>query len=116
MQTSQTAVDMIKSFEGCRLDAYRCPAGVLTIGYGHTGKDVYEGLKISAAEAEALLRIDLQKYERAVENLGITLTQPQFDALVSFSYNCGVGNLQKLTKNRDHQQIADAILLYTRHR
>ena len=113
MNTSQMAIDMIKSFEGCRLDAYKCPAWVWTIGYGHTGKNVYEGLKITPAEAEALLRIDLEKYEKAVEKVG-TFTQPQFDALVSFAYNCGIGNLQKLTRGRDHQQIADAILLYNK--
>ena len=57
---------LLKSFEGCELSAYVCPAGVLTIGYGHTGTDVYRGQTITMAEAERLLKQDLQRFEKAV--------------------------------------------------
>ena len=89
MKTSQKGIDLIKKFEGCRLEAYRCPAGVWTIGYGHT-KGVQNGLKITQAQAEEFLREDLRIYEQAVEScVKVPLSQNQFDALVSFCYNCG---------------------------
>lgn len=89
MKTSQKGIDLIKKFEGCRLEAYRCPAGVWTIGYGHT-KGVQERMKITQAQAEEFLREDLRVYEQAVERcVKVPLSQNQFDALVSFCYNCG---------------------------
>ena len=89
MRTSQKGIDLIKKFEGCRLNSYRCPAGVWTIGYGHT-KGVKEGEKITQAQAEDFLKEDLKIYERAVEGCAkVPLSQNQFDALVSFCYNCG---------------------------
>lgn len=89
MRTSQKGIDLIKKFEGCRLNSYRCPAGVWTIGYGHT-KGVKEGGKITQAQAEDFLKEDLKIYERAVEGcVKVPLSQNQFDALVSFCYNCG---------------------------
>ena len=88
--TSSKGLDLIKSFEGCELKAYTCPAGVLTIGYGHTGPDVYAGMEISTAEAEELLKTDLIKFERVVDNaVTVPIKQCQFDALTSFTYNCG---------------------------
>lgn len=69
---------------------------------------------ISQAEAEAILVNDLKKYEQAVNSTGLTLNQSQFDALVSFAYNCGVGNLKKLVANRTPEQIADAMLAYNK--
>lgn len=94
---SQTGIDLIKSFEGCSLKAYRCPANVLTIGYGHTG-GVKEGQVITQQEAERLLRVDLGSYESAVNKyVKAIINQNQFDALVSFAYNCGCGALQKST-------------------
>lgn len=86
-------------WEGCRLKAYRCPAGVLTIGYGHTGPDVTEGMSITAAQAVALFNADVDKFARSVEASfqGVALKQKQFDALVSLAYNIGLGGLKKST-------------------
>ena len=70
MITSQKGIDLIKEFEGCRLSAYRCPAGVVTIGYGYTG-NVKMGDVISQERAEQLLKQDLVKFETAVESMGI---------------------------------------------
>ena len=112
MRTSQNGIDLIKKFEGCRLAAYKCPAGVWTIGYGHT-EGVSEGQKISQEQAEKYLVEDLVKYEKYVEKyVDLELNQNQFDALVSFTYNCGAGNLKKLVKNRNHNQIAEAFQYY----
>lgn len=81
---------MIKRHEGLRLTAYRDSAGVLTIGYGHTGPDVYEGQTITAAEAERLLRADMAWAAQAVEELvRVPLTAAQRDALTSFVFNVG---------------------------
>lgn len=98
MKTSQKGVDLIKSFEGLRTTAYQDAVGVWTIGYGHTGPDVKPGMKITKAKAESLLRQDLGKFENAVQrNVKVPLTQGQFDALVSFTYNLGEGNLKNST-------------------
>ena len=117
MKTSSKGVSLIKSFEGCRLKAYKCPAGVWTIGYGHTA-GVIEGDTITQEQADEYLRNDLAKYEKAVLNYdGIYhFNQNQFDALVSFTYNCGVGNLKNLTQNgkRTLAQISVKILLYNK--
>ena len=117
MRTSSKGVSLIKSFEGCRLKAYKCPAGVLTIGYGHT-VGVKEGDTITQEQADEYLRNDLAKYEKAVLNYyGIYhFNQNQFDALVSFTYNCGVGNLKNLTQSgkRTIAQISVKLLLYNK--
>lgn len=86
-------------WEGCRLKAYRCPSDVLTIGYGHTGPDVTEGLEISAVQAVTLFNADVDKFARSVEAAfaGVALKQKQFDALVSLAYNIGLGNLKRST-------------------
>lgn len=102
MKTSRAGIDLIKEFEGLRLEAYLCPADVWTIGYGHTSSAgepfVTRGMKITAAEAERILARDLRVYEAGVLRLvKVEITQNQFDALVSFAYNCGVGALAKST-------------------
>ena len=98
MGLSQSGLNHIKSHEGLRTTAYRDPVGVLTIGYGHTGPDVKPGQKITEAQAEALLRKDVAWAENAVrKNVKVPLTQGQFDALTSFTFNCGAGALQKST-------------------
>lgn len=98
MQTSDKGIELIKQFEGCKLTAYLCPAGVLTIGYGHTGPGVTPNLKISINEAERLLRLDLVRFEAGVaQAVTMPLNQSQFDALVSFTYNLGVGALRGST-------------------
>ena len=117
MRTSSKGVSLIKSFEGCRLKAYKCPAGVWTIGYGHTA-GVKEGDTITQAQADEYLRNDLAKYEKAVLNYDAIyhFNQNQFDALVSFTYNCGVGNLKNLTQSgkRTLSQISTKLLLYNK--
>lgn len=93
MHTGMLGLSLIRSFEGLRLAAYRCPAGVWTIGYGHTGPDVHQGLVITRERAEQLLVQDLRRFEQAVNRLvDVPLTQNQFDALVSFAFNVGVTN------------------------
>jgi GH24 family phage-related lysozyme (muramidase) len=116
MKTSQRGIDLIKGFEGCKLVAYKpVPTEQYwTIGYGHYGADVKPGEKISQAQAEMYLKADLEKFERAVDALGLPLNQNQYDALVSFAYNCGVGNLRKLCEGRTLSQIADKMLAYNK--
>lgn len=99
MLISRNGIELIKRFEGCKLTAYRCPAGKLTIGYGHTGDDVTEGLTISQEDANDLLFDDVLCFENGVNNLvkGLDLSQGMFDALVCFAYNAGLDNLKKST-------------------
>ncbi|HEY4326154.1 MAG TPA: lysozyme [Mucilaginibacter sp.] len=103
MQLSSTGLTIIKNFEGLRLEAYRDVAGVWTIGYGsiryHDGKRIKPGDKLaSEAQADALFRNTLGQYESAVnEQVKVSITQNQFDALVSFSYNEGTGALKEST-------------------
>jgi len=91
MELSQKIKQLIKGWEGCKLTAYRCPAGVLTIGYGHTGADVTPGKTITQAEADRLFDADVRKFAEKVAPLfsGVVLNNNQFDALVSLSYNIG---------------------------
>ncbi len=91
MELSEKIKKMIKGWEGCRLTAYRCPAGVLTIGYGHTGSDVTAGMKITQSEADRLFNQDVKRFADKVapQFAGVTLNNNQFDALVSLSYNIG---------------------------
>lgn len=112
----QAGLDLIKQYEGCRLAAYRCAAGVWTIGYGHTA-GVHSGMTITQAQADAYLQQDIAKFEGYVNNpayVPITeqLNQNQFDALVSFAFNLGAGNLRKLCKGRTAAQIAQAMTQY----
>ena len=89
---------LIKEFEGLRLEAYLCPAGVPTIGYGHTGDDVWLGKVISEPEAESLLRQDLWSSEDTVSSaVHVTLTDNEYAALVSFVFNCGAGAFKSST-------------------
>lgn len=97
MQTSPKGVQFISSFEGCRLKAYQDPTGTWTIGYGHTA-GVTPGQSITMQQALLYLAQDLANKEKYVNkyNNVYHFTQDQFDALVSFTYNCGQGNLKKL--------------------
>ncbi|MFS1582870.1 MAG: lysozyme [Candidatus Arsenophonus phytopathogenicus] len=89
MTTSDAGVSRIKQFEGCRLRAYRCPAGRWTIGYGHT-QGVTERMTISPSQAERFLTDDLEQTEDVINRcVWVTLTQLQFDALVSLVFNIG---------------------------
>lgn len=103
-QTCERGVSLIKSFEGLRLSAYPDPATggePVTIGYGHTG-GVKMGTTITEAKATEYLRSDLRRFERAVAKLAPKTTQGQFDALVSFAFNVGEGNLSSSTLLKLH--------------
>lgn len=90
----------IKRFEGCRLEAYRDAVGIWTIGYGHT-RTAMKGIRITQERAEELLREDLRVFEKGVARLvNVPITQSQFDALVSFCYNCGLAAFEKSTLRR----------------
>lgn len=102
MNISKAGIDLIKEFEGCYLKAYKCPAGVWTIGYGTTepinGVKIHEGMTITQKQADDLLIQNLKTYESAVNKyVTYTINQNQFDALVSFTYNCGTGALKTST-------------------
>lgn len=116
MRTSKAGINFIKSFEGCLLTESHKLDGVPTIGYGHTGTDVKIGMKITPKKAEQLLKKDLKKFESYVNALKYKLKQNEFDALVSFTYNCGCGNLRNLTKagTRSKREIANAIIRYNK--
>lgn len=89
MKIGKDGINLIKQFEGCRLEAYLCPANVWTIGFGHT-HGVSKGQQITEHQAEQLLIEDLREFERHVSRLvTVPLTQEQFDALVSFTFNLG---------------------------
>ena len=97
MNIGQKGIDLIKHFEGCELNAYKCPAGVWTIGYGHI-KGVSEGMSITQEQAEQMLLDELKEYENYINELvTVNLSQNQFDALVSWVYNLGPVNLTAST-------------------
>lgn len=112
MQTGKAGLELIKSFEGLGLKAYLCPSGILTIGYGHTGKvrgnKITLQTTITPEEAETLLKEDLTRFEKAVDSLvKVPLNSNQFDALVSFVFNIGINafsgsTLLKLLNNGDY--------------
>lgn len=119
MKINQKGLDLIKSFEGCHLEAYLCPAGVPTIGWGTTkinGKPVKLGTVITQEQAEEYLRKDVEKYEKAVMKYDDTyhFTENQFSALVSFAYN--IGSIDQLTAKgtRTIEQISNKILAYNK--
>jgi lysozyme len=95
---SPAGLNLIKDFEGLRLSTYKCASGIDTIGYGSTGAHVKPGMQITQSEADALLAKDLVRFEQAVDGaVKVPINQSQFDALVSFAFNCGVGALQEST-------------------
>lgn len=116
MNVSQQCIDLIKKFEGLRLEAYKALPSeeYYTIGIGHYGPEVSKDMVISEEQAYKLFRTDIKRFENYVNNLGLDLNQNQFDALVSFAYNCGPGNLKKLVTGRTLSEIADAFLLYNK--
>ena len=117
MITSNNGLALIKRYEGCRLVAYRDAIGIPTIGYGHV-KGVKMGQTITQAQADEFLKEDVRTSERAVDKYTAlyNFNQDMFDALVSFTFNCGTGNLNKLVSNgaRSAKQISEAILLYNK--
>jgi lysozyme len=123
MELSETGIKVIKNFEGLRLMSYRDIAGVWTIGYGstryHDGRPVKPGDKLaSEQQASALFSNTLGQYEDAVNQyVKVPLTQPQFDALVSFTYNEGTGALKESTllkklNEKDYTGAADQFLVW----
>jgi len=114
--TGTRGIELIKQFEGLELKAYMCPANVATIGYGTTrikGQPVQMGTTITESHAITLLKTDLSTFEQAVNrNVSVPLTQNQFDALVSWTYNLGETNLRNSTllrklNARDYAGAAD---------
>ena len=97
MNISKEGLALIKKFEGCELKAYRCPANVLTIGYGVT-KGVTEDMEITQQEADEMLNEEIPEYEEYINNMvKVPLEQCQFDALCAWVYNLGPTNLEKST-------------------
>jgi lysozyme len=114
MELSRNGLELIQRHEGLRLKAYRCPADVPTIGYGST-LGVQMGDEITKAQAIELLMADIERFEDAVRrHVNVPLTQHQFDALVSFAFNVGVGAFQRSTLLRklnagDYRGAADEL-------
>lgn len=108
MRVSTVGLDLIKQFEGLELRSYVCPAGVLTIGYGHTGSDVSPGQTITKEKAESLLRGDAESAQQCVSSfVSVELNQNEYDALVSFTYNVGPTAFVNSTLRRLLNQGAD---------
>ena len=118
MTTSNQGRDLIKEAEGLRLDAYLCPAGVPTIGWGHT-KGVRMGQHITVQAAEDMLVEDIVPIERLLNGLKVNFRQEQFDALVSWIFNLGAGNFRSSTmykrilENAGDEEITDQLVRWT---
>lgn len=98
------ALTLVKQFEGCKLKAYKCPADVWTIGYGHTGEDVVEGLEWTQAQADAQLAVDLDKFSKGVDGVCPSATPLQRGAMCALAYNIGLGAFKKSSVARLHNQ------------
>ncbi len=116
MNITKTGLQLIEEFEGLRLSAYKCveTEQYWTIGYGHYGADVSAEMTITPEQAEAYLKQDVAEAEQAVNNIDKGFNQNQFDALVSFTYNCGAGNLRTLCRDRDIAAIGQKLILYNK--
>ena len=137
MRTGEEGIKLIKNFEGCHYKPYLCPAMLWTVGYGHVLTPQQHRLKISQRktfplpkehdrkwsqeEVDDLLRKDLLRFENGLRRLlpAVPLTQNQFDALVSFSFNLGLGTLQRSTVRSallrgDEERAIDVLLMYRR--
>lgn len=95
MKVSEKGLDLIRRYEGFRAEAYRCPGGFWTIGYGHCAPDVQKGMTITLERAEELLREDILSVEKLLNFLKLKVNQNQFDALASFAFNVGSGNFRR---------------------
>lgn len=123
LKPSQNCINLIKRFEGCRLKAYKCPAAIWTIGYGTTrypdGKAVKEGEEISLYRAESLLTFDVNKFASQIK---LNVNQNQFDAIVSFCYNLGMGAFnsstlkKKIIDNPEDVSIKDEFMKWNKAR
>ena len=116
MRINQAGIDLIKQFEGLSLVSYQDSVGVWTIGIGHVGPDAYEGRHITQEQADDLLRHDLEHAETAIDSLVLVpLTDNQFAALVSFTFNLGAGALRgstllRLLNDGDYNEAASQLL------
>lgn len=97
MKTTERTKNKMKAFEGLQLKAYLCPAGVWTVGYGHTGREVTPGGVITQAKADAFFELDVLSVEGQVDALALDLSQYQYDAVVSFCFNVGIGKFKQST-------------------
>jgi len=117
MKTSPVGIELIKRFEGLRLKAYKCPAGMWTIGYGRTF-NVSEGMEIPKEQAEAFLKEDLKVYEDSVnDGIEIKITQNQFDAMVSFCFNLGIkafndSYIKKYTNEKRFPEVREQFMRF----
>jgi lysozyme len=115
MTTSSKGLRLIKGFEGLRLESYKCPAGVWTIGYGHT-KGIKPDMVIDQSKADEYLIEDIAPIERFLNALKINFRQEQFDALVSWIFNIGVGDFKgstlfkKISADAPDEEITDQIV------
>ena len=115
MTTSSKGLRLIKGFEGLRLESYKCPAGVWTIGYGHT-KGIKPDMVIDQSKADEYLIEDIAPIERFLNALKINFRQEQFDALVSWIFNIGVGDFKgstlfkKISADAPDEEITDQII------
>jgi lysozyme len=127
MKVSAAGINLIKEFEGVRLKAYKCPAGVYTIGAGHTSAAgppaVKAGMEITNAQAMKILAQDLVQFEDCIESMvKVPLSQNQFDALVSFAYNVGLEAfrkstlLKKVNANPNDRLISNQFLRWNKSR
>lgn len=112
MKATNYALLLIKSFEQLRLNSYLCPAGVWTIGYGHTA-GVHQGMQITEKKADELLQQDIRNAEHCINQMDADLTQEQFDALISFVFNIGARGFnvstirKKILRDPNDPSIAD---------
>lgn len=109
MNLSKSIKDKIKAWEGCRLVGYRCPAGVPTIGYGHTGPEVKIGQRITQAQADEYFERDIARFSVLMMDAlrNVKMKGCQFDALTSLAYNIGVGNFKSSTLLKKVKADAD---------
>lgn len=116
MNISERGLNLIKSYEGCRLSSYKCPSNKWTIGWGRTS-GVYEGMVITQAQADQFLFEDVQRFVNAVNQYQVrfNFNQNQFDALTSFAYNCGEGSLAAVMSCcNTKKEIAEECKLYNK--
>jgi lysozyme len=121
MKLNAAGIALIKEREACRLEAYLCPGGVWTIGYGHSGSEIHEGLAITPADAEALLHADLLRIDACVARLCPSATESQHAAMVCLAYNIGCGAFSRSSVARLHNagrtaEAAQAFALWNKAR
>lgn len=119
MKVTAEGIELIKSRESCRLKAYQCPAGIWTIGYGHTGPAVHDGWEITQEDADALLRSDLLVFDAAVQHKCPDSTPPQHSAMVDLCYNIGIdafcnSSVARLHNAEKYAEAAQAFALWNK--